>query len=157
MKISLFVIGKTSKKYLQAGIDDYVKRIGHYVKFEMKVIPDVKTGNKEAVSVLKKKEAEQVFKHISDADTLVLLDENGKIFDSVEFAGYIEKKSIASTKHLVFLVGGAFGFADELYTRANDKIALSKMTFSHQAIRFICAEQLYRAFTIIRNEPYHNA
>ncbi len=150
-------IGKTSKKYLQTGMDEYFTRIKHYIKFELIEVADVKIGQKEAVSVLKKKEAEAFLKHISEDDILILLDENGQNLDSVEFAQYIEKQLIKTSKRLIFTIGGAFGFSEEISTRANGKISLSRMTFSHQLIRLIFAEQLYRAFSIIHNEPYHNA
>ncbi len=150
-------IGKTSKQYLQTGIDDYVNRIKHYTKFEIIEISDVKISPKEAVSILKKKEGESFLKQIEAQDTLMLLDENGIALSSVDFAQFIEKQQLKSTKRLVFAIGGAFGFSEQMYERADYKVSFSAMTFSHQLIRLIFCEQLYRAFTIINNEPYHNA
>jgi len=155
MKIKLIAIGKTDEKYLQEGIAKYLDRLKHYISFELVVINDVKIGSKPNTLLQKEKEAELFFDKIQPNDYVVLLDENGKSFTSVAFADYVQKRMNASTD-VVFLIGGPFGFSDKIYLRANDKISLSKMTFSHQMIRMIFFEQLYRAFTIIKGEPYHH-
>ena len=156
MKISLFFTGKTSFDFIEKGITEYEKRIKRYVNFEIKIIKDVKVGKKMPPGVLKKKEGEHILKELKDSDFLILLDEKGKQYTSREFAKFIENNTITGTKRLVFVVGGAFGFSEAVYKRANSKLSLSKMTFSHQPIRLLFAEQLYRAFTIIKGEPYHN-
>jgi len=156
MKIDLWWIGKTKPSYLETGIEDYVKRISHYTNITVTTVPDVKNiGNMNPV-ILKKKEAEWVLSRLETDSMLILLDENGKTFDSVGFAVYLEELTIRSVKHVVFLIGGAYGFDESLNSRANGKISLSKMTFSHQMVRLFFTEQLYRAFTIIHNEKYHN-
>jgi len=156
MKISLLSTGKTSSDYLDTGISEYEKRIKRYINFEIKTIKDFKASKSMPSKTVKIKEGEQILKNISSSDFLVLLDEGGKMFTSREYAKYINNKTVTGIKHLIFLVGGAYGFSDDVYKRANDKISLSKMTFSHQPIRLLFAEQLYRAFTIIKGEPYHN-
>lgn len=157
MKIELWVIGKTNESYLAEGIEIYTKRLHHYLPFEMITLPDVKNAGKIGNEQLKIKEAEIVLQKLKKEDFLILLDENGKAFDSASFAQFIEKKRQLAGKKLVFLVGGAFGFAEALYERVETKISLSKMTFSHQMVRLFFVEQLYRAMTILRNEPYHNS
>lgn len=156
MKLSLLFTGKTSFKYLEVGIAEYEKRIKRYIDFEIKVIKDFKASKSMPAKTVKIKEGEQIIKHLNKTDFLVLLDENGKMFSSREFAKFIDNKMYTGTKRLVFLIGGSYGFSDEIYKRANAKLSLSKMTFSHQPIRVLFAEQLYRAFTIIKGEPYHN-
>jgi 23S rRNA (pseudouridine1915-N3)-methyltransferase len=156
MKLSLFFTGKTSFKYLEIGILDYEKRIKRYIDFEIKIIKDFKASKSMPAKIVKTKEGDQILKHLNKTDFLVLLDEKGKLFTSREFAQFVEHKQNTGVKHLVFLIGGAYGFSDEIYKRANAKLSLSKMTFSHQPIRVLFAEQLYRAFTIIKGEPYHN-
>ena len=156
MKISLLFTGKTSSDYLEAGISEYEKRIKRYIKFEIKTIKDFKASKSMPSKTVKIKEGEQILKNISSSDFLVLLDEGGKMFTSRGYAKYINNKTVTGIKHLIFLIGGAYGFSDDVYKRANDKISLSKITFSHQPIRLLFAEQLYRAFTIIKGEPYHN-
>jgi len=156
MKISLFVIGKTNFAFVKDGIAVYTKRLKRYVNFEMVELPDVKGAKNMSPDELKKREAEILEKKIKSGDFVVLLDEKGKEFNSREFASFIQNKSLQSTKHLIFIVGGAYGFSEQMYQRANSKISLSKMTFSHQIIRVIFMEQFYRAFTIINGEPYHN-
>ena len=156
MKVSFWVIGKTSFKYLDEGIGIYQKRLSHYLNFEYTIIPDIKNAKNLTKEQIKIKEGELVLKKLNSSDFLVLLDENGKEFNSVKFAQYIEKLQQQSHKRIVFLVGGAYGFSKDVYQRANTKIALSQMTFSHQMVRLFFIEQLYRAMTIIKGEPYHH-
>ncbi len=156
MKISLYFTGKTSENYLNEGISLYEKRIKRYSKFELKIIQDIKKTKNLPVNVIKVKEGDEILKKINSEDYLVLLDEKGKMFDSIEFAKFLENKAVTGTRHLVFLIGGAYGFSEKLYKRADFKISLSKMTFSHQPVRLLFIEQLYRAFTILKGEPYHN-
>lgn len=156
MKIKLLLIGKTDTDYLNKGINEYVKRIKHYLPFEMIIIPDLKNTKNLSEEQQKQKEGELILGHLSNSDFLVLLDENGTEFNSVSFSGFIEKQMISGLKNLIFVVGGPYGFSDEVYKQGNSKISLSKMTFSHQLVRLIFAEQLYRAMTIIKGEPYHH-
>ena len=156
MKVHFWVIGKTNESYLKEGIAIYEKRLRHYLPFEYQVLPDVKQAGKLSARQLKEKEAELVLKQIKSDDYLILLDENGKSLGSVELAKQMERWLQLPQKRLIFLVGGAFGFDQQIYNRANQKLSLSKMTFSHQMIRLFFTEQLYRAMTILRNEPYHN-
>lgn len=156
MKVTLISIGKTKESYLKSGIDEYIKRLGRYIKFEYKELADIKGGSKLSQLEVKREEAKCFDKLIAPSDFLVLLDENGKHYTSVEFAEWWKNKALASTKHVVLLIGGAYGFDDSLYKRANGKIAFSKMTFSHQMIRLFVVEQLYRAQTILKGEPYHH-
>ena len=156
MKISLFVIGKTNFAFVKEGIATYTKRLKRYVNFEMVELPDVKGAKNMSPDELKKREGEIFDKKIKSGDFIVLLDEKGKQFTSREFASFIQNKSLQSTKHLVFVVGGAYGFSEKMYQTAHSKISLSKMTFSHQIIRVIFMEQFYRAYTIINEDPYHN-
>jgi 23S rRNA (pseudouridine1915-N3)-methyltransferase len=156
MNINLTVIGKTDSSFVSEGYEEYFKRIKRYLKFEFKVIRDIKNSGSLDENVQKKMEGEKILEGISALDVVVLLDENGKEFSSREFAGFISKQMNASVKNLIFVVGGPYGFSEEVYKRANYKISLSRMTFSHQLIRLIFAEQLYRAFAIINNEPYHH-
>ena len=156
MNIKLIVIGKSEEKYLREAVEIYLKRLTHYINFEILVLPDVKNAKNMSVAELKDKEAELILKHSAKADKVVLLDEKGKEYSSVEFSKYIAKQMNASVKTLAFVVGGAFGFSEKVYSQANEKLSISKMTFSHQMIRLLFVEQLYRAFTIIKGEPYHN-
>ena len=156
MHITLIQIGKTKFTYLQEGIHDYHKRILHYIDFKEITVPDLRNAGKLNIAEIKKKEGEKVMKLLRKTDFLILLDERGKQFNSEEFSGIIQK-SINSGRDIVFLIGGAYGFSDGIYSRTNDQVSLSKMTFSHQIVRLIFAEQLYRAMTIIRGEPYHHA
>lgn len=153
MKIVLIAVGKTKEKYLQDGVEEYVKRLGRFVTFEIVVVPEGKTTD---ANLNRQKEGEAILAKVDKADYLVLLDEKGKQFTSEKFAAYIDNKAALGTKTLVFAIGGAFGFADKVYDRANEKIALSEMTFSHQMVRLFFTEQLYRAYTIIKGHPYHN-
>lgn len=156
MKISLLVIGKTDEAYLQKGLEIFMKRIPHYVSFEMKVIPDIKNAKNLSEEQQKDKEGELILQQILLSDELILLDENGLEASSVDFARFLEKKMLSGIKRLVFVIGGPYGFSGSVYSRAIGKISLSKMTFSHQMVRLIFAEQLYRAFTILKGEPYHH-
>jgi len=156
MKIHLLVTGKTNQKYIQLGLDDFCNRLSHYFPFKMEIIPEINNTKNLSIEQLKDKEGKLILKHIQSGDYIVLLDERGKEFTSVNFADYIEKKTFTNVKRLVFVIGGAYGFSNEVYETANEKIALSKMTFSHQMVRLIFVEQLYRAMTILGNEPYHH-
>lgn len=156
MNIRLLAIGKTDNKALQALIDDYGKRLSFYVKFELEVIPDIKNTKNLSESQQKDKEGELILSRISPADQLVLLDENGTGFSSLGFSDYLQKKMNSGIKTLVLVIGGPYGFSEEVYKKAHGKIALSAMTFSHQMVRLFIIEQLYRGFTILRNEPYHH-
>ena len=156
MKITFLLPGKTKKGYINEGMKIYAERIKHYVPFSIIELPEPKMPGKANESVIREKEADQILKAISATDTVLLLDERGKMLSSVEIADFIKKKSIESVKNLVFLAGGAYGFSSLIFERSNGMISLSKMTFSHQIIRVMFLEQLYRAFTIIRNEPYHH-
>ena len=156
MKICLLIIGKTDEDYLQKGLEIFMKRIPHYILFEMKVIPDIKNSKNLSEEQQKEKEGELILQQILSSDELFLLDEQGLEVSSIDFARFLEKKMISGIKRLVFVIGGPYGFSGNVYTRANGKISLSKMTFSHQMVRLIFAEQLYRAFTILKGEPYHH-
>ena len=157
MKITLIQVGKTNQNFVKEGFEMYKKRLIHYTTFENIVIDDIKNTKNIKPEKLKILEGERILKKISKQDYIILLDEKGKSFNSIKFANFIENKMIQSTKNLVFIIGGAFGFSKDIYSIANDKIKLSEMTFSHQIIRIIFAEQLYRAFTIIKGEKYHNS
>jgi 23S rRNA (pseudouridine1915-N3)-methyltransferase len=156
MKICLLVIGKTDESYLQSGIGIFLKRIPHYIAFEMKVIPDLKNSKNLSEQQQKEKEGELILQQINLSDELFLLDEQGMESSSVEFARFLEKKMVAGIKRLVVVIGGPYGFSNNVYSRANGKISLSRMTFSHQMVRLIFVEQLYRAMTILKGEPYHH-
>ena len=156
MKISLLVIGKTDEAYLQKGLEIFLKRIPHYILFEMKVIPDIKNSKNLSEEQQKEREGELILQQILSSDELFLLDEQGIEASSVDFARFLEKKMLSGIKRLVFVIGGPYGFSGNVYSRANGKISLSKMTFPHQMVRLILAEQLYRAFTILKGEPYHH-
>ena len=156
MKVSLIVIGKTDASYLSDAITEYKNRLVHYIPFEMLVIPDIKNVKNLSENQQKEKEGELILKALQPGDCLVLLDEHGQEFTSRQFAAYMEKKMHNVAKRLVFVIGGPYGFSDAVYKAAAEKISLSKMTFSHQMIRLIFTEQLYRAMTILHNEPYHH-
>lgn len=156
MKIKLIVVGKTSATYLVDGEKEYEKRLKHYCKLEELLIPDIKKGGKLSEMDLKKREGDLILSKLDNSDYMILLDDKGKEFSSTEFAALLQQKMISSIKTLVFVVGGAFGFSDEVYQRANAKLSLSKMTFSHQMVRLIFKEQLYRAFSILKGEKYHH-
>lgn len=156
MKIKLIAVGKTDNNNLQMFMDDYIKRLGFYVTFEFKIIPDIKNTKSLSEIQQKQKEGDLILKHLETSDELYVLDENGKTFTSVGFSGFLNKKMSSGLKQLVFVIGGPYGFSDEVYQRANGKISLSQMTFSHQMVRLFFLEQLYRGFTILKNEPYHH-
>ncbi|MDO4728709.1 MAG: 23S rRNA (pseudouridine(1915)-N(3))-methyltransferase RlmH [Bacteroidota bacterium] len=156
MNIKLIIIGKTEDKNIQNLIEEYSKRLSHYVRFDIEVIPNIKNTKNLSENEQKEKEGELILSKINSADFVVLLDERGKTFDSMEFAEYLQKKMNSGIKNLIFVIGGAYGFSEEIYSKSNDKISLSRMTFSHQMVRIFCVEQIYRAFTILRNEPYHH-
>lgn len=155
MKVTLILVGKTTNDIFVRGISDYVERISHYLPFTITTIPELKNTKKLSEAQQKEKEGELILKEIQTADTVVLLDEHGKEFRSVDYADWLQKKQ-NTAKRLVFVIGGAYGFSKAVYDRANEKISLSKMTFSHQMVRLIFVEQLYRACTIIKGEPYHH-
>jgi len=156
VKIQLIVIGKTSQRFVQQGLDEFCSRLVHYYPFELEIIPDIKNTKNMPVERQKEKEGESLLQSFQAGDFVALLDERGKEFTSPEFAEYIEKKAHTGLKRLVFVVGGAYGFSPAVYEAAQEKIALSKMTFPHQLIRLIFIEQLYRAMTILHKEPYHH-
>lgn len=156
MNIKLIAIGKTDNKSLQSLIDDYTKRLSFYIKFELEIIPDIKNVKNLSEAQQKDKEGELILAKLSATDQLVLLDENGTTFSSIEFSDYLQKKMNAGIKTVVFAIGGPYGFSEEIYKKAQGKISLSAMTFSHQMVRLFVIEQLYRGFTILKNEPYHH-
>ncbi|MDO6517115.1 23S rRNA (pseudouridine(1915)-N(3))-methyltransferase RlmH [Zobellia uliginosa] len=156
MTIKLIAIGKTDSKSLLQLISEYENRLKHYVKFELDIIPDIKNAKNLSEAQQKEKEGELILKKLGPTDALVLLDENGKQYSSIEFSTYLQKKMNSGLKQLVFVIGGPYGFSPEVYAKAKGKISLSKMTFSHQMVRLFVVEQVYRAFTILRNEPYHH-
>ncbi|UPS91430.1 23S rRNA (pseudouridine(1915)-N(3))-methyltransferase RlmH [Bizionia sp. M204] len=156
MTIKLLAIGKTDNKQLQVLIDDYQKRLSHYIKFEFEIIPDLKKVKNLSEAQQKDKEGQLILSKLNPTDTLILLDENGKQMHSVAFSEYVQKYMNSGIKQLVFVIGGPYGFSEAVYAKAQGKLSLSKMTFSHQMIRLFMVEQLYRAFTILKNEPYHH-
>ena len=156
MKITLLAIGKTDNNQLQSLMDDYSRRLGFYISFEMEIIPDVKNAKNLSEALQKQAEGEEILKRTTTADVLILLDEKGKTYTSEGFAELLQKKMNSGLKNLIFVIGGPYGFSDAVYARANEKVSLSTMTFSHQMVRLFFIEQLYRGFTILRNEPYHH-
>lgn len=156
MKIELAVIGKTSIGYLKQGIDEYIKRLKHYVPFEIKYIDDIKNTKNISEDQQKRTEGTKILSLLDKSDFVVLLDEHGKEYTSMQYSSYIQKRMLSGAKKVVFVIGGPYGFSQEVYDRANDKISFSKMTFNHEMIRMIFTEQLYRAYTIINHEPYHH-
>ncbi|MGB5990256.1 MAG: 23S rRNA (pseudouridine(1915)-N(3))-methyltransferase RlmH [Marinifilaceae bacterium] len=156
MKIELLVIGKTDSKIMKEGFEIYEKRLVHYIPFKMNVIPDIKNVKNMSVEQQKEKEGVEILKRMDNSDVVVLLDENGKEFSSAGFSDFIQKKTITGIKKLIFVIGGPYGFSQDVYQRSNSKLSLSKMTYSHQMVRMIFAEQLYRGMTIIKGEPYHH-
>ncbi len=157
MKITLIAVGKTEDKYLIEGIEKYLNRLKHYINFNLLVIPEIKNTKNLTEAQQKSKESELISKQINNLDVVVLLDENGKKYSSVDFSAYLNKQMIGSVQHLVFIIGGPYGFDESIYKRSNASVSLSAMTFSHQMVRLFFVEQLYRAFTILKNEPYHHA
>lgn len=156
MNIKLIAIGKTDNKNLQTLMDEYQKRLSFYIKFELEIIPDIKNAKNLSEAQQKEKEGELILNKLTPTDFLILLDENGKSFSSVEFSNELQKKMNAGIKTLVYVIGGPYGFSEAVYQKAQQKISLSKMTFSHQMVRLFFIEQIYRGFTILRNEPYHH-
>jgi len=156
MKILVLAIGKTDEAWLDEGMNKYLKRISRYAKIEFKILPDPANRKRLTPDLQKKAESELILTALERSDELVLLDENGSGFSSRAFASWLEKKAVDSVKRMVFVVGGPYGFSDDVKNRANSIISLSAMTFSHQLVRLIFFEQLYRAFTIIKGEPYHH-
>lgn len=156
MTIKLLAIGKTDDATLQNLTEIYIKRLQFYNKFEMEIIPDLKNAKNLDENQQKQKEGELIINKLTSSDFVILLDENGKQFSSEDFSEYIQKRLNSGLKQLIFIIGGPYGFSEDVYSRANSKVSLSKMTFSHQMVRLFFTEQLYRAFTILRNEPYHH-
>lgn len=156
MKIKLLAIGKTDDKNLSALIQTYQNRLKHYIKFEFEIIPDLKNAKNLSEAQQKEKEGELLLKKLQPTDQVLLLDDKGKDFTSMEFSKFLQKKMNSGIKTLVFIIGGPYGFSDAVYKNAQGKVSFSKMTFSHQMIRVFVVEQIYRAFTILKNEPYHH-
>lgn len=156
MKVSLLLVGKTVNKHFIDLIDEYAGRVKYYIGFEIITIPELKNTKKLSPEQQKQQEGDLILKQLQPGDHVVLLDEHGKEFRSIEFSKYMENKMQVVSKRLVFIIGGPYGFSPDVYAKANEKISLSKMTFSHQMIRLIFVEQLYRAMTIMRGEPYHH-
>lgn len=156
MKITLLSVGKTTFPFIKDGCDTFVKRIKHYIGFEAIEIPELKNVSALSKEQIKDKEGELILKQIKASDKVILLDEKGSRFSSIEWAEELRKEMVMSTKSIIFVIGGSYGFAKSVYDRANGKLSLSSMTFSHQIIRLFFVEQLYRALTIIKGEPYHN-
>lgn len=156
MNVTLLTVGKTDVKWVKEGLDLYVSRLKHYVPFTVMEIPELKKAGALTRAQIKEKEGELILKQVSPQDILILLDEHGREIRSMEFAEYMEKQLASGARNMVFVVGGAYGFSDAVYERSQGRISLSKMTFSHQMVRTIFAEQLYRAFTILKGEPYHH-
>ncbi len=156
MKTTFLVVGRTTDKRLAALIDDYVGRVKHYVPFELAVVPELKNTKALSVAQQKDKEGEALLRCFQPGDAVVLLDEGGREMRSTEFAAYLEQKQAAGARRLVFVVGGPYGFSDAVYAAARERMSLSRMTFSHQMVRLLFVEQLYRALTIQRGEPYHH-
>ena len=156
MKVKLLVIGKTKSKFLLDGENVFQERLKHYCKFEEIVIPNLKKSNTLSKNKLKIKEGELIIRNLGSIDKVILLDNKGKGYSSIEFSNFLNENILHSTRCLVFVIGGAYGFSEKVYNRADNKLSLSKMTFSHQMVRMIFKEQLYRAFTIIKGEKYHH-
>ncbi len=156
MELVLLTVGKTDVKWVREGLDLYVSRLSHYVRFSVREIPELKNVSALSRDQIKEREGELILSCVRPSDEVILLDERGRKFRSVEFASFLEGRIAHSGKNIVFVIGGAYGFSESVYERAASKISLSDMTFSHQMVRAIFAEQLYRAFTIIKGEPYHH-
>ena len=156
MNIELIVVGKTDSKEVEALVEMYSKRVNRYCRFSITTLADVRNTRNMTSAKQKQLEGEAILRLVGDGDCLALMDERGAQYTSVEFAQWLQKRMLSGVKRLVLVIGGPYGFSDEVYARANEKISLSKMTFSHQIVRAIFAEQLYRAFTILNNEPYHH-
>lgn len=156
MKITLLVVGKTDDVYLRHAINEYSKRLNHYISFQVEVVPDIKKSRTLSVDLQKIKEGEQILLKDGAGKEMHLFDEKGSMYSSKEFAIFLEKKMASGLKELIFVIGGPYGFSQKVYKRANSKISLSRFTFSHQMARLLCTEQIYRAFTILKGEPYHH-
>lgn len=156
MKITLLTVGKTDREWVKQGLDIYVSRLKHYIPFSLVEIPELKNVSSLSTEQIKTREGELILKNIRPTDDLILLDERGKQYSSVELAKVLQDKISYTGKDITFVIGGAYGFSQAVYDRANSKISLSRMTFSHQMVRAIFVEQIYRAFTIMRGEPYHH-
>ena len=156
MKIKLLAIGKTDNKNLIALIDEYQNRLKHYIKFELEIIPDIKNIKNLSEVQQKEKEGELILSKLQNTDQLALLDDKGNVYSSIQFSQYLQKKMNSGIKQLVIVIGGPYGFSEAVYKKSSGKVSLSKMTFSHQMIRLFVVEQLYRGFTILKNEPYHH-
>lgn len=156
MKITLLTVGKTDIRWVREGLEIYISRLKHYIPFSLTEIPELKNASSLSKDQIKTREGELILKSIKPSDEVILLDEHGKEYTSMEWARNMEKRMSGSGRDMVFVIGGAYGFSDDVYSRCDGKVSLSKMTFSHQMVRTIFAEQLYRAFTIIRGEPYHH-
>jgi len=156
MKIKLLTIGKTDNAALAQLIKTYEARLKHYIQFSIVIIPDLKNTKNFSEEIQKEKEGDLILSKISTTDRMVLLDENGTSFDSIEFSKFLQKQMNSGIKQLVFVIGGPYGFSEKIYKKSQGKISLSKMTFSHQMVRLFAIEQIYRGFTILKNEPYHH-
>ena len=156
MKITLLTVGKTDKDWVKQGLDIYVSRLKHYVPFSITEIPELKNVSALTKEQIKTREGELILKNIRNTDDVILLDERGKEYSSMELARILQDKMTYGGRDIVYVIGGAYGFSDAVYSRANSKLSLSRMTFSHQMVRAIFAEQIYRAFTIMKGEPYHH-
>lgn len=156
MKLKFICIGKTGKDFLISGENEYLKRLQHYISVERIEIPDIKNAKKLSIDQIKEQEGKEILSKVSIGDQLILLDEEGRSFSSKEFSNFLQYKFNQGGKYIVFAIGGAYGFSDEVYKHCDSKISFSKMTFSHQMIRMIFFEQMYRAMTILKNEPYHH-
>ncbi|MFI3302201.1 MAG: 23S rRNA (pseudouridine(1915)-N(3))-methyltransferase RlmH [Rikenellaceae bacterium] len=156
MNIELIVIGKTDSREVESLFELYAKRVNHYAKFSLTTLPDIKNTRNLSIKQQRTMEGDAILRQLTDSDYVVLLDERGVEYRSLEFAEWLQKRMNSGVRRLVLVIGGPYGFSDDVYARANGKLSLSKMTFSHQIIRAIFAEQIYRAFTILKNEPYHH-
>lgn len=157
MKITLLVVGKTTTGYLKPGLDDYISRLRHYVPFDVQYLQDAKNTRNLSEAQQKQAEGRGILTNVDKTDYVVLLDERGREMTSVDFSSYVQKRMSSGVRRVVFVIGGPYGFSPDVYDRANDKLSLSQMTFSHEMVRVIFAEQLYRAFTILNHEPYHHS
>lgn len=156
MKVTLLVVGKTDKAYIKEAVNEYSKRLTHYINFEIEIIPDIKQAKNITVEIQKNREGELILARNGAGKEMHLFDEKGNMLSSRDFASFLEKKMLSGLKELVFVIGGPYGFSQQVYEKANSKISLSRMTFSHQMARLLCVEQIYRAFTILNGEPYHH-
>jgi 23S rRNA (pseudouridine1915-N3)-methyltransferase len=156
MKLTLLMVGQTDQKYLREGVDLYAARLKHYIDFKLEFIPDVKKGRNMTIEQQRIKEGELILSKKTSYKEIHLFDEKGKLMTSIEFAEFLQKKMASGIKELVFVIGGPYGFSEDVYHQADTSVSLSKMTFSHQLARLLCVEQFYRAFTILKGEPYHH-